>query len=137
MAKAKVNTVQKTGRRKTAVARATLTKGKGLIRINNEDMKSYINNELLELKITEPLILAESTGKYDIKVNVFGGGQSSQVDAIRQAIARALVEIMGSEELKEKFVKYDRSMIVSDTRFKEMNKPNNSKARAKRQKSYR
>lgn len=134
---AKKNIVQKTGRRKTAVARATLVKGKGKILVNNEDAQSYINNDLLMLKINEPLIIAEAQGKYDIKVNIFGGGQSSQIDAIRQAIARALVEITGSEELKEKFVKYDRSLIVSDTRFKEMNKPNNSKARAKRQKSYR
>lgn len=134
---AKANIVQKTGRRKTAVARATLVKGNGIIMINNEEAKSYINNDMLVLKITEPLIIAEAQGKYDVKVSVFGGGQSSQVDAIRQAIARALVEITGSEELKERFVKYDRSMIVSDTRFKEMNKPNNSKARAKRQKSYR
>ena len=112
-------------------------KGKGNIVINNEDVKSYINNELLVLKVKEPLILAESVDKYDITVNVFGGGQSSQVDAIRQAIARGLVEITGSDELKKKLTEYDRSLIVSDTRFKEMNKPNNSKARAKRQKSYR
>jgi len=134
---AKNNVVLKTGRRKTAVARANLVKGKGSIMINNQTAESYINNDLLTLKIKEPLIIAEAENKYDIKVNVFGGGQSSQIDAIRQAIARALVEIAGDEELRDKFVKYDRSMIVSDTRFKETNKPNSSKARAKRQKSYR
>ena len=132
-----VNTVLKTGRRKTAVARVVLKKGEGSFFINNEKYDLYINNNLLRLKVREPLVIAQAEGKYDIKVNVFGGGQSSQVDAIRQAIARALVDVTGSEDLKKKFLNYDRSLIVSDTRLKEMYKPNNSKARAKRQKSYR
>ena len=75
--------------------------------------------------------------KYDIKISVAGGGQNSQVDAIRQGIAKALVEVTGSDDLKKQFLDYDRSLIVADTRFKEMKKPNNSSARAKRQKSYR
>lgn len=131
------NTIQATGKRKTSVARATVVKGKGLLRINNEDLTSYFTNALCALKVREPLILSELEGKYDVKINVFGGGISSQVDAIRQAIAKALVEITGSEDLKKQFIDYDRSLIVADTRFKEMKKPNNSSARAKRQKSYR
>jgi small subunit ribosomal protein S9 len=91
----------KSGRRKTAVARVNVVKGKGMLRINNEDFESYVNNSLLQLKVKEPIILAEAEGKYDISVNVNGGGQSSQIDAIRQAIARALVEITGNEELKK------------------------------------
>ena len=134
---AKSNIVLKTGKRKTSVARAALKKGSGKIMINNEDYKSYISNELLQLKLTEPLIISASENKYDIKINVFGGGQSSQIDAMRQAIARAIVEITGKDDLKKTFLSYDRSLLVSDTRFKEMYKPNNSKARAKRQKSYR
>jgi len=129
--------VQETGKRKTSVARATVSKGKGLIRVNNESLESYFTNPLSMLKVKEPLILAESLTKFDVKVNVFGGGVSSQVDAIRQAIAKALVEITGSDDLKKKFLEYDRSLIVADTTFKEMKKPNNSSARAKRQKSYR
>lgn len=129
--------VLKTGKRKTAVARVLLNKGKGQFMINNETIESYITNELLQLKAKEPLIIANVTKKYDVKVNVFGGGQSSQIDAIRQGIARALVEISGGDDLKKKFIEYDRSLVVSDSRFKEMNKPNCSKARAKRQKSYR
>ena len=128
--------ILKTGKRKTAIARATLVKGKGMLRINNEDFSSYINNPLLQLKVEEPMIIANIEGKYDIKVNVFGGGQTSQVDAIRQAIARALVEEKG-DSLKKTYLDYDRSLLVSDTRFKETNKPNCSKARSKRQKSYR
>ncbi len=130
------NNVLKSGKRKTAVARAVLAKGKGSFIINNEDLNSYVNNDILRLKVREPLILADVEGKFDIKANVMGGGQTSQIDAIRQAIARALVEIFG-DDLKKKFLEYDRSLIVSDTRFKEMNKPGTSKARAKRQKSYR
>lgn len=133
----KSNIVLKTGKRKTSVARASLKKGSGKITINNENYKSYISNDLLQLKITEPLIISNTNNKYDIKINVFGGGVSSQVDAIRQAIARALIEITGNDELKKTFLSYDRSLLVSDTRFKEMYKPNSSKARAKRQKSYR
>ncbi|MDA3856520.1 MAG: 30S ribosomal protein S9 [Candidatus Woesearchaeota archaeon] len=129
--------VLKTGKRKTSVARVFLSKGKGSIMINNEKVESYVPNELLRLKVKEPLLLAEAQDKYDVKVNVFGGGQTSQVDAIRQGIARALVEMTGSDDLKKKFLEYDRSLLVSDPRFKEMRKPNCSKARAKRQKSYR
>lgn len=137
MAAKKQQTTQSTGRRKTSVARATLSKGTGIIRINNRDFEEYINNNLLQLKAKEPLFIADVEKKYDIKVNVFGGGQNSQVEAIRQAIARALLEVTGSEDLKKTFLDYDRSLLVSDTRFKEMKKPNNSSARAKRQKSYR
>ena len=133
----KLDNVLKTGKRKTAVARANVVKGTGVVRINNEDMSSYINNELSQLKVREPFIISGLEGKYDVTLNVAGGGQSSQVDAMRQAIARALVEITGSEELKKTFQEYDRSLLVSDTRQKEMCKPNSSKARAKRQKSYR
>ena len=131
------NTVLKTGKRKTAVARVSLKKGSGKIVINNQEADVYVTGELLRLKVREPLVLAGVEGKYDISANVFGGGQNSQVEAIRQGIARALIEMTGSDELKRKFLAYDRSMIVSDTRFKEMRKPNTSKARAKRQKSYR
>lgn len=126
-----------TGKRKTSVARATIKKGKGLIVVNNENLESYVNNRTLQLKVLEPLILSDMKGKFDITINVFGGGQSSQVDAMRQAIAKAIVQSTGNDDLKKLFLNYDRSMIVSDTRFKETNKPNRSKARAKRQKSYR
>ncbi len=133
----KVNIIQATGKRKTSVARATLRKGSGIFYINNQVYTSYINNDLLSLKVREPLLISELEGKFDIKVNVSGGGQNSQVDAIRQAIAKALVKITGDDNLKKKFLDYDRSLMVADTRFKEMKKPNNSHARAKRQKSYR
>jgi len=129
--------VHTSGFRKTSVARASLVKGKGALKINNQTIEEYNNNALYQLKIREPLIISGLEGKYDIKVSVFGGGQSSQIDAIRQAIAKALVEISGSDDLKKTFIEYDRALMVPDTRFKETKKPNNSSARAKRQKSYR
>lgn len=129
--------VQKTGKRKTSVARATVVKGKGAMKINNEEVSDYFSNEISALKAQEPLLISGLTNKYDIKISVFGGGVSSQVDAVRQAIAKSLVEITGSDDLKKTFIEYDRSLIVSDTRFKETKKPGNSNARAKRQKSYR
>ena len=131
------NIVHTTGNRKTSVARATLKKGKGNLQINDQDMKDFVNNFVLQLKIREPFIISGLEGKYDVSVNVFGGGQNTQVEAIRQAIARALVEVTGDEDLRDRLEKYDRSLLVADSRFKEMKKPNNSHARAKRQKSYR
>ena len=133
----KANIIQATGKRKTSIARVTLKKGTGVIYVNNETLNSYINNELLSLKVKEPLLISNLGSKYDIKINVTGGGFNSQADAMRQAIAKALVEVTGSDDLKKQFLDYDRALIVADTRFKEMKKPNNSHARAKRQKSYR
>jgi len=136
MAAKKNTTIQATGKRKTSVARVNLNKGTGVFRINNEDFDSYVGSEMLALKVKEPLLISELDGKFDLRVSVFGGGVQSQVEAIRQAIARALVEVSG-EELRKTFIEYDRSMLITDTRFKEMKKPNNSSARSKRQKSYR
>ena len=132
----KSSIIQSVGRRKTSIARATLNKGTGIIRVNNHDLNQVVSNDVLELKVLEPLIIADKLSAVDINLSVKGGGVNSQVDALRQAIARGLVELFG-EDLKKIFVEYDRSLIVSDTRFKETKKPNNSHARAKRQKSYR
>ena len=133
---AKSNYVHTTGRRKTSVARATVKTGSGKLSINSQTVEGYVTGTQLQLKVKEPLIVSGLESKYDIKVNVFGGGVNSQADAVRQAIARALVELNG-EAMRKTFLEYDRSLLVSDTRFKEMKKPNNSHARAKRQKSYR
>lgn len=129
--------VQSNGRRKTSVARATVTKGTGVFFVNNLPAEKYFSNDISLFKVQEPLIIADAQSKYDITVHVQGGGFNSQSDAVRQCIARALVEITGNDSLKKTFLEYDRSMLVSDTRFKEMKKPNDSAARASRQKSYR
>lgn len=123
------------GKRKSAIARATLKPGKGLVKINSEALKIY-NPELARMKIMEPLLLAENDAKkVNISVKVSGGGQISQAEAARLAIGRALVQFNGG--LKKTFLDYDRNLLVADKRRNEPSKPNNSKPRAKRQKSYR
>ena len=125
------------GKRKTAIARATIRPGKGRVWINRKPLP-LVEPELARLKIMEPLILAgEKSFKVDIEVNVKGGGFMGQAEAARTAIARALVEYFKDEELKEKFMKYDRYLLVNDVRRKEPKKPLGRGARKKRQKSYR
>lgn len=126
------------GKRKRAIARATLTEGKGKIRINHKLLDIY-EPKLARLKLREPLLLAGNViSKVNIDVNVFGGGINSQAEASRLAIAKALVEYTKSEKLKETFLKYDRNLLVADVRRKEPAKPNrHGQARSKVQKSYR
>lgn len=127
--------IHKSGKRKTAVARATMKAGSGKVRINYLSLDNY-SPELARLKIMEPLMIAgELAGKFDFDVSVVGGGWQSQAEAARLAIARCLVE--ANKSLKTIYLNYDRRLLVADTRRKEMRKPNDSKARAKRQKSYR
>lgn len=129
--------VHTSGKRKRAIARATLRQGKGKIKINNQLLET-MEPRLARVKIREPLILAGELGKrVDINVKVIGGGNMSQAEASRLAIARALVEFSKDPKLEKSFLDYDRHLLVADVRRKEVNKPNRSKARAKRQKSYR
>ncbi len=123
------------GKRKAAIARATLSPGKGKISINGLLMNNY-PNELLRLRMLEPMVLAGEMAKtVDINIKVAGGGSNGQADAARLAIARALVQ--HDATLKSVFTNYDRLLLVADVRRKEERKPNDSKARAARQKSYR
>ena len=126
------------GKRKTSVARAVLTKGSGNITINKKD---FNNLQMFDkLKIQEPLKITENVfGKinFDVAINVRGGGEKSQIDASRLALAKAIVEFTKSEELKKAFLNYDRTLLVADVRRKEAYKPGDSKARAKRQSSKR
>lgn len=126
------------GTRKRAVARVTVSDGKGIVRINNQDLEIY-GNEISRMKIKEPLYIAEELAKKtDIKAKVYGGGWMSQAEAVRLGIARGLLMFSKSEKLKKAFLDYDRHLIVADVRRKEVTKPNDSgRARAKRQKSYR
>lgn len=125
-------------KRKTAIGKATVVEGNGKILINKKQISSF--PKLQQLELQEPLMIAEKIlGKptYNISVNVKGGGKSSQVEAARLAIARAIVAFTKSDELKRAYIVYDRNMIVADTRRKEAYKPGDSKARANRQTSYR
>ncbi len=127
-----------TGKRKRAVARASIKQGSGIVRVNKMSV-NVIKSEMLRLKVNEPLILAgDIVNKVDIDVSVLGGGISSQADASRLAIAKALVDYTKNDQLKETFLNYDRNMLVADVRRKEPAKPNrHGQARAKVQKSYR
>ncbi len=130
-----MSVIHKSGKRKRAIARATLREGTGIIRVNKNLLDNY-NPVLSREKIREPLLIAGEIGKkVDIDVKVFGGGITSQAEAARLAIGRVLSGY--APELKEKFDEYDWSLLTADTRRKETRKPNDSKARAKRQKSYR
>jgi small subunit ribosomal protein S9 len=125
------------GKKKTAVARATIRKGKGKVRINNIPLEIH-TPELARLKILEPLkILGDRSSTVDIDINVNGGGIMGQADASRTAIAKALVDFFEDDSLKKIFVHYDRTLLVSDTRRKLPKKPMGRGARKKRQKSYR
>ncbi len=123
------------GKRKRAIARATLKEGKGVVKINNLPLE-YYKPEIYRVRLSEPLILAgDIVKKVDIKVDVKGGGVAGQTEASRLAIARALVQYNPS--LEQVFLEYDRNLLVADVRRNEPHKPNRSKPRAKRQKSYR
>ena len=125
------------GKRRKAIARATLTAGKGKIRINGQLLESF-DNEIMKMKIMEPLIIAEDLSKgVNIKVVVNGGGWQGQTEASRLVIAKGLVEWNKDNSLKKNFLDYDRHLLIADVRRKEVRKPGDSKARAKRQKSYR
>jgi small subunit ribosomal protein S9 len=128
--------INTSGKRKRAVARGVLTKGTGKVKINNIPLDVY-SSEIYRLRIREPLILAKDAAKkVDIDINVFGGGKSSQADAVRLVISKALAEF--DTRLEDVFDNYDKHLLVADVRRKEPRKPNtHGKARSKRQKSYR
>ena len=132
----KVKVIHTSGTRKRSVARLTLKPGKGLVRINGRMLDAY-EPRLARMKIREPLLLVgDMASKVHIEVNVYGGGIMSQADAICQAMGKAF-SALGGEKIRRTLLQYDRSFLVADTRYKEQRKPNDSKARAKRQKSYR
>ncbi len=124
------------GRRKQSIAKATLKEGKGIVKVNNINVKVF-TPEFSRLKMMEPLVLAgDTSSKVDINVTVRGGGAVTQADAVRLAIGRALVQY--SPKLKEVYLNYDRQLLVADIRVKESAKPNHhGQARAKTQTSYR
>ncbi len=130
--------IYSSGKRKRAVARAVMLEGNGEITINN---KLYKNLGFFDtLKIEEPIQIAESiVGKptYSCTITVRGGGAQSQIEAARLALAKGLVTFYNSKDLAKAFTAYDRNLLVADVRRKEAYKPGDSKARAKRQTSYR
>lgn len=126
-----------TGKRKAAVARATVRKGAGLVRFNDRPLE-LVEPEIVRQKVQEPLLMVGSKAKnLDISVQVRGGGIIGQASAARTAVARGLLEWLKDADLKETFKHYDRSLIVNDPRRKLPKRPGGRGARKRRQKSYR
>jgi small subunit ribosomal protein S9 len=125
------------GKRKSAIARAAIGKGKGTVRINSVNINA-IDNRFVRDAVSEPLKLApEVASAVDISVSVSGGGAMGQAQACRVAVARALVGFSGSGELKQRILQHDRFMYAEDFRRTEPKKYKGPKARARFQKSYR
>ena len=132
-----MDAVNTSGKRKTAIARASVKKGTGKITVNKIPLDIY-EPELARLKIKEPLELAaDKAAGVDISVSVSGGGVMGQAAAVRTAVARGLVEFYKDEELEAVFKSYDRTLMINDDRRKLPKKPLGPGARAKKQKSYR
>ncbi len=133
-----INKIIASGKRKRAVARAVLTEGSGKVSINGKNYKML--HLFDKLKIEESLRIAEHVlGKlnFDVAITVKGGGEKGQVEAARIALSKTIVNFSKSKELERAYFDYDRNLLVADVRRKETYKPGDSKARSKRQKSYR
>ncbi|MBL6657388.1 MAG: 30S ribosomal protein S9 [Flavobacteriales bacterium] len=128
-----MDTIHTIGRRKSAVARIYLSKGKGNITVNNREAKTYFSTATQLYKLNQPFSLVELEGKYDVKVNVNGGGSTGQVEAIRLAISRALIKI---DEENRPTLKAE-GLLTRDPRMVERKKPGQKKARKKFQFSKR
>ena len=128
-----MDVINTSGRRKDAVARLYLSEGKGKFTINKRDYKDYFPTGTLQYKINQPFVLTETTGKYNIKVNVAGGGITGQAEAIRLAISKALIEI----DPENKSTLKAEGLTTRDPRMVERKKFGQKKARKKEQFSKR
>jgi small subunit ribosomal protein S9 len=114
-----------TGKRKRSVARVRVTKGKGEILVNQKPLDEYFGTEILRMIVRQPLALTNNVGKFDMSVNVCGGGISGQAGAIKHGITKALLEI--DPELRGELKK--AGFITRDSRIKERKKYGRKKAR--------
>ena len=126
------------GKKKTAIARATVSEGEGRVRIDSRPIE-LVEPETARLKMLEPFRIAEDALRddVDVDVSVEGGGVMGQADAARTAIARGLVDFTNDAELRDAFMEFDRSLLVNDVRQSEAKKWGGPGARARYQKSYR
>jgi small subunit ribosomal protein S9 len=128
-----MSTTNTSGRRKTAVARIYLTEGNGNITVNGKDYKEYFPTLPLQYVVTQSLEVSGSSGKFDVNVNVAGGGVNGQAGAVRLAIAKAIVEL--DPETKSSLSA--KGLMTRDNRMVERKKPGRKKARKKFQFSKR
>jgi small subunit ribosomal protein S9 len=129
--------INTSGKRKTAIARATIRPGKGVVRVNSVPLEIY-PNEMARMKISEPILLyPKAIEGLDIAIDVNGGGIMGQAEAVRTALARGIIRWHNDPQIKDLFLSYDRTLMVNDSRQKESKKPHGRGARKKFQKSYR
>ncbi|HJJ44602.1 MAG TPA: 30S ribosomal protein S9 [Methanocorpusculum sp.] len=132
-----MKTLNTSGKRKTAIARATLREGKGRVRINSVPLEVY-SNEIIRMKISEAIALAPGAiDGIDVDIEVSGGGVMGQAEAARTALGRGILGWTNDPKIKETYLTYDRTLLVNDSRQKEAKKPHCHGARARFQKSYR
>ena len=117
--------IHKIGRRKTAVARVYVSKGKGNIIVNKKNLNTYFPTATLQYKVNQPLALTNNEDNFDVKVNVFGGGITGQAEAVRLAISKALVQLNGENRPALK----KEGFLTRDSRMVERKKPGRRKAR--------
>lgn len=125
VSRVKSNALIATGRRKSSVARVRMVPGKGQIIVNKREIREYLQSDILLLVARRPLVLVGAEDKYDITVNVTGGGVSGQAGAISHGIARALV--LANETYKKELK--DAGLLTRDSRMKERKKYGLKKAR--------
>ncbi|HEX2969459.1 MAG TPA: 30S ribosomal protein S9 [Bacteroidales bacterium] len=128
-----MESVNALGRRKAAVARVYLSDGKGNITINGRDYKEYFGAETLQYVVTQPLVVLNATDKYDINVNLDGGGVKGQAEALRLGITRALIQV----DAENKSILKSNGFVTRDPREVERKKPGQPKARRRFQFSKR
>ena len=122
-----METIHTIGRRKASVARIYVSEGKGNITVNGKDFKEYFPVDTMQYKLEQPFKIADLAGKFDVKVNVNGGGTTGQAEAIRLAISRALCEMNPENRVSLK----PEGMLTRDSRVVERKKPGQKKARKK------
>ena len=122
-----MDTIHAIGRRKASVARIYLKKGKGSITINKKDYKDFFPVEGLQQRLLHPFSVLDLVGKFDVKVNVNGGGNTGQADAIKLAISRALCEL----DVENRPALKAEGLLTRDPRVVERKKPGQKKARKK------
>jgi small subunit ribosomal protein S9 len=122
-----METIHTIGRRKSSVARIYMSKGKGNITVNGKDFKEYFPVDTMQFKLEQPFKISDLVGKFDVKANVNGGGNTGQVEAIRLAISRALCELDAENRPN---LKTD-GLLTRDSRVVERKKPGQKKARKK------
>jgi small subunit ribosomal protein S9 len=125
--------IHKIGRRKTAVARAYVAKGKGNITINKKDMAVYFPTATLQYKVNQPLVMTNNESNFDITVNVYGGGITGQAEAIRLALSRVMCEL----DAENRLILKPEGLLTRDPRMVERKKFGQKKARKKFQFSKR